>query len=75
MRAALQAPRSERSAEDVIWMRALIDKYHGVEHARQFAQELAGAALHEFSLFSAGLPDSRDKAFLQQMPLWVIERN
>ena len=75
LRAALRASRSERSTEDVNWMRALIDKYHGVEHARQFAQELVGAALHEFSLFSAGLPDSRDKAFLEQMPLWVIERN
>lgn len=75
LRAALHAPRAERSREDVDWMRALIEKYHGVEHARQFAQELVGAALHEFSLLSAGLPDSRDKAFLEQIPLWVIERN
>jgi geranylgeranyl diphosphate synthase, type II len=72
---ALRAPRSERSPEDVDWMRKLIDKYHGVEHARQFAQELAGAALHEFSLFAAGLPESRDKSFLERMPVWVIERN
>ncbi len=75
LRVALRVPRSERASADVDWMRALIEKYHGIEHARQFAQELVGAALHEFSLFSAGLPDSRDKAFLEQMPLWVIERN
>jgi geranylgeranyl diphosphate synthase type II len=75
LRVALRVPRSERASADVDWMRALIEKYHGIEHARQFAQELVGAALHEFTLFSAGLPDSRDKAFLEQMPLWVIERN
>jgi geranylgeranyl diphosphate synthase, type II len=75
LRVALRVPRSERASADVDWMRALIEKYHGIEHARQFAQELVGAALYEFSLFSAGLPDSRDKAFLEQMPLWVIERN
>lgn len=75
LRQALKAPRAERSREDVAWMRTLIEKYHGVEHARQFAQELVGAALHEFALLSGGLPDSRDKAFLEQMPLWVIERN
>ncbi len=38
------------------------------------SQELAGAALHEFSLLTAGLPESRDKSFLKQMPTWVIER-
>jgi geranylgeranyl diphosphate synthase type II len=73
--AALGGPREERSLEQVQWMRALIDKYEGAEYARRIAQELAGAALHEFGLLSAGLPDSRDKAFLEQMATWVIERN
>ena len=73
--AALSCPREERSPQEVQWMRALIEKYEGAEYARRIAQELAGAALHEFGLLSAGLPDSRDKAFLEQMPTWVIERN
>ncbi len=72
--AALCGSREERSLEEVQWMRALIEKYEGAEYARRIAQELAGAALHEFGLLSAGLPDSRDKAFLEQMPTWVIER-
>jgi geranylgeranyl diphosphate synthase type II len=75
LREALSAPRSGRSCEEVKWMRSLIEKYQGVEYARRFAQELVGAALHEFALLSAGLPDSRDKAFLEQMAVWVIERN
>jgi geranylgeranyl diphosphate synthase, type II len=73
--AALRAPRSERRAEDVHWIRSLIERYEGAAYARRIAQELAGAALHEFGLLSGGLPDSRDKLFLEQMPTWVIERN
>jgi len=66
--------RAERTARQVAWMRRLIEKYDGISYARQMAQELAGAALHEFGLLSARIPDSRDKEFLQQMPAWVIER-
>jgi len=73
--ALLCRSREQRSLEDVIWMRWLIEKYDGATYARQFAQELAGAALHEFSLLSAGLPDSHDKLFLEQMATWVIARN
>jgi geranylgeranyl diphosphate synthase type II len=73
--AALCGSREKRLLSDVQWMRSLIDKYEGADYARRIAQELAGAALHEFSLLSAGLPDSRDKVFLEQMAIWVIERN
>jgi len=73
--AVLCGSRAERSLEEVQWMRSLIEKYEGTEYARRFAQELAGAALHEFGLLSAELPDSRDKTFLERMATWVIERN
>lgn len=72
--AILCGSRAERTAEEVAWMRQLIEKYDGILYARRMAQELAGAALHEFGLLSAGIPDSRDKEFFQQMPAWVIER-
>jgi geranylgeranyl diphosphate synthase type II len=71
----LSRARDARSESEVGWMRELIDKYGCTEYARQIAQELAGAALHEFSLFAANLPDSRDKSFLEHVPIWVIERN
>lgn len=71
----LRRPREERTLSEVGWMRKLIDKYGSTDHARRIAQGLAGAALHEFSLLSAGLPDSRDKEFLERIVTWVIERN
>jgi geranylgeranyl diphosphate synthase, type II len=66
--------RAERTAQEVAWMRRLIDKYDAMSYARRMAQELAGAASHEFGLLSTEIPDSRDKEFFQQMPAWVIER-
>jgi geranylgeranyl diphosphate synthase type II len=71
----LERPREERKLSEVSWIRKLMDKYECTEYARKMAQGLAGAALHEFSLLSAGLPDSRDKSFLEQIVTWVIERN
>jgi len=72
--AALAGSRATRSPSEVQWMRSLFEKYDASAYARRIAQELAGAALHEFSLISAGLPGSRDKSFLEQMAIWVIER-
>jgi len=66
--------RAERTPHEVAWMRRLIEKYDAISYARRMAQELAGAALHEFELLSREMPDSRDKDFFQQLPAWVIER-
>jgi geranylgeranyl diphosphate synthase type II len=68
-------PREGRILSEVHWIRKLMNKYGCTEYARKIAHGLAGAALHEYSLISAGLPDSRDKRFLEQMVTWVIERN
>jgi geranylgeranyl diphosphate synthase type II len=68
-------PREGRSLSEVRWIRKLMNKYECAEYARKIAHGLAGAALHEYSLISAGLPDSRDKQFLEQIVAWVIERN
>ena len=71
----LRKTREERTLLEVGWMRKLIDKYESTRYARRIAQGLAGAALHEYSLLSSGLPDSRDKTFLEHIVTWVIERN
>src|SRR5271170_2897041 len=71
----LRKPREGRTLSEVRWIRKLMDKYACTEYARKVAHGLAGAALHEYSLISAGLPDSPDKLFLEQMVRWVIERN
>jgi geranylgeranyl diphosphate synthase type II len=75
LESVLSKPREKRTRDDVRWLRYLMHKYKCNAYARRMAHELAGAALHEFSLLTAGLPDSRDKSFLEQMPTWVIERN
>lgn len=71
----LSASRAERSWEEVRWIRERMDWYGSIEHARQVAHGLAGAALHEFALAFADLPDSPDKDFLAALPTWVIERS
>jgi geranylgeranyl diphosphate synthase, type II len=68
-------PREGRTPSEVRWIRKLMNKYGCAEYARKIAHGLAGAALHEYSLISAGLPDSRDKQFFEQIVTWVIERN
>ncbi|MGD0117588.1 MAG: polyprenyl synthetase family protein [Candidatus Binatus sp.] len=73
--AILRGPREERTPSEVKWIRRLMDKYGCAEYARKIAHGLAGAALHEYSLLSVGLPDSRDKSFLEQLVTWVIERD
>ena len=70
----LQMSREERTTDQVCWMRQLIDKYDGIEYARQIAHGLAGAALHEHSLIYAELPDSRDKQFIEGLATWIFER-
>jgi len=70
----LGVPREERTEKDIRWVRRQMDRYGCIEHARQVAHGMAGAALHEFSRVYAGLPDSPDKRFLEILPTWVLER-
>jgi geranylgeranyl diphosphate synthase type II len=71
----LRLPREEKTAADIQWMRRLMDACGSVDYARHVAHGLAGAALHEFSLIYGGLPDSRDKRFIEGMVTWVFERD
>jgi geranylgeranyl diphosphate synthase type II len=66
--------RSERTIEDVRWIRARMEAHGSIEYARKIAHALAGAALHECSLVYDALPDSRDKRFIEALPIWVLER-
>jgi geranylgeranyl diphosphate synthase type II len=71
----LRTERRERLAADVGWIRTQMDRYDCIEYARRSAHRLAGAALHEYSLAFSGVPESRDRRFLQEMVTWVVERN
>lgn len=72
--AMLGRPRAERTAADVRWVRAAMDRYGCIEHARALAHGLAGAAAHEAALIYDQLPPSRDRAFIEALPAWVIAR-
>ncbi len=71
---ALGRSRTERTVDEVLWIRQRMEHYGSIDHAREVAHGLAGAALHEFSLAYEGVPDSRDKRFLEALAGWAIER-
>jgi geranylgeranyl diphosphate synthase type II len=70
----LQLPRESRTGDQVRWIRKLMERYECVDCARSFAHGLAGAALHEYSLAFSGLPESRDKHFIEGLATWIFER-
>jgi geranylgeranyl diphosphate synthase type II len=75
LRSILSRPRETRTGEDVSWVLERMNAYGSLDYARQVAQGLAGAAQYEFKNLYGHLPDSRDKRFLEALPVWVIERN
>lgn len=70
----LARSRTARAARDVAWVRERMDAYDSVHYARQVAHGLAGAALHEYDVAFAEVPDSRDKRFIEALVTWVLER-
>jgi geranylgeranyl diphosphate synthase type II len=74
LRELLATPRQEKPATEVRWLRERIDAYDCIEYARRVAHGLAGAALHEAERVLSVLHDSRDKRFLQALPIWMLER-
>jgi geranylgeranyl diphosphate synthase type II len=72
--AFLAEPRRARRAADVAWVRERMDAHGCIEYARQVAHGLAGAARHECEALYGGLPDSRDRRFIEALPTWVLAR-
>jgi geranylgeranyl diphosphate synthase, type II len=73
--ATLSLSRETKAPTDVAWMRARMDHYGCIDYARQIAHGIAGAALEEFEVAFRGVPDSRDKRFIEGLATWVFERN
>jgi geranylgeranyl diphosphate synthase type II len=71
----LQGPRKTRCETDVRWIRRLMDKYGCIGYAQRIAHGLAGAAVVECAAAFEGVPDSRDRRFIEGLPRWVFERN
>ena len=71
----LARPRQGRSPADLRWIRQRMEHYGVIEYAQRLANGLAGAAVAESAVVFEGLPDSKDRRFLEALPRWVIERN
>ncbi len=74
LRAFLGQTRRQKRAQDVRWVRGLMDRYGSLTYASQLAHALAGAADWEFRRTFAGLPKSRDLQFIRELPAWAIHR-
>ena len=72
--AFLREPRSQRSDSKVAGIRAMLDRYGALEHARMVARALGGAALYEFDTYFESIADSRDRSFIRGLIMWVLRR-
>ncbi|MCC6850231.1 MAG: polyprenyl synthetase family protein [Deltaproteobacteria bacterium] len=72
--AFLALPRAARDDEDVRWVRDRMLARGSVDYARTVAHALAGAAREECVRLYAGMPDSEDRRFVEELPAWVIRR-
>lgn len=70
----LARSRRQRSADEVAWVRERLQAYDCLAYARQVAHALAGAAQHEAATALAGVPPSRDRAFIEALTTWVLTR-
>ncbi len=67
--------RNRRLPREVVRIRSLIDRYGGIEHARQIAADLAAQAEAEFIRVYADVPASPDRSFLEQSVAWMTGRS
>ena len=74
LQAFLGQARETKQPKDVRWIRDLMDRHGSIEYSREVAHGLAGAATREFERTFAGLPETRDLAFVRELPTWVLER-
>ena len=70
----LGKPRARRTGQEVLWVRALLERTGAMDHAKTVARALAGAALLEFDEYFGRLPASRDLRFMRALLIWVLRR-
>lgn len=75
MRQFLSKPRKKRTREEVAWVYRVFKQRGSMEYSRTVARYLAGAALAEFEKSFAGARDTPEKHFLQQIIVYMVERD
>lgn len=71
----LSLAREGRSEAETIWVFRAMKKHGTIDYARSCARNLAGAALKEFYTAFGDIPESEDKRFIQEIILYMIERD
>ena len=64
-----------QNAEEAAWILKLMRKYKSIEHSRSTAKYMAGAALKEFYTIFSQLPSSKDKKFIEDLIIYMINRD
>lgn len=64
--------RNKKTAGDILQM---MHKYESIRYSKNIAKYMAGAAIKEFYTLFSGLPDSKDKAFIESIILYMINRD
>jgi geranylgeranyl diphosphate synthase type II len=75
LRTYLNKPRIERSADETEYIMDLMRKYKSIEKGKVAAKNLAGAGLKEFYTLFSAFPETEEKAFLENMILYMINRD
>ncbi|WOD42557.1 polyprenyl synthetase family protein [Hwangdonia lutea] len=71
----LGTPMLGRDMADAKKILELMHHYKSIDHAKQTSQYLAGAALKEFYTHFSHLKDSEDKAFIETIIMYMINRD
>ena len=72
--AHLGAPLAARGAADVRWLHDRLVEHDCIDYARAVARELAAAARDELARLFRPVPPSRDRAFVEGLVDWVVDR-
>ena len=70
----LAQARAQRSPDDVLWLAGLMQRLGSIDHGREVAAAMAGAAAHEFALAYGGLVPSADRSFIAGLVPWIFKR-
>ncbi|MEW9919404.1 polyprenyl synthetase family protein [Marimonas sp. MJW-29] len=73
--AYLRKSRDDRTEDEIAWLFDKMEAIRAIENAQAFARGLAGAALREFSILLADVPDGRDKRFIRDLITWTFRRD
>ncbi len=70
----LSTPIRERNSGNANRILQWMHRYGSIKHAKITSQYLAGGALKEFYSIFSRLPDTKDKAFIESIILYMINR-